>query len=477
MATAPGHGPHSYVIEEAMLTADRAPGRTMDIREAIAEINLFEHLFKPYMTGQMMIADTVDIHGLGAFQGTEKLSFRARYSDEGDGPSGFIEKKFVVTSIDRMVKTGDNTEVLLFSLTEEHYFRNEINVLSRAYEGKPSEIITNLVSDGQLGVEVETGTDEEIQGRLRYINPYITPLEGCERVLNAATTPDGYPYFLYSSIATEDKLQYKSLKELLNATPIANAQDPFRYSLYSTGLSDEQIAAIIGGDPNDPRGNNQQSARDVSLENRSRFIEKYEILNQQNLISLMQDGHFGAQHEFININEFAYKTHKHDMNEVYKRLLPELPADQQRTGLDDKAFDNIGLKDQQYISRIYANGTYSDQLNNIYDHGASIGSYLSLHPTSEALKAFMEKSAITIEIPGYHIWPNGGSNPNRTIGRKLPLKFFNNNIDAGELESGLIEDKQRSGEYFIYAAGHSFSVEKYSVSLTCVKYSDQNVGT
>jgi len=472
MANAPGHGPHNFEIETARITADRASGRKMDIAEAIVEITFFEHLNHPYMTGRMVLVDNVDIYGLADFQGTEKFEFSATYSKGNDGPPGTFRKRFVITSIERTQKSNDNVEVLVFSLTEEHMFRNAIEVISKAYTGKPNEIISKLVQDANLGVTVKNKGLVEIQDNMRYLVPYITPLEATKVVKEGATTPEGYPYFLYSTFGDENELHYRSLSTLLEETPIAGKNDPFRYTIYSTGLADAELRM----DKNDPRNpNGEAKYNTVDIEERSRFIEKYQQINQQNLISLMLQGHVGSTNEFVNINQYNFHTHKHDLEKEYGRLKSKLPSDQQRDGYDQDAFGGIHNKNNRYITRVYASHLYSDSLNNLYDTGVTLGSYLSLKSMSEGVRALMEKQAINIELPGYHFWPNGSSENGRTIGRKIPLQFLNNDLEGADRDSRRVIDQQRSGEYLIYAASHNFSLRKYSVGLTCVKFSSLNV--
>lgn len=474
MSAAEGNSPHSFLIKTARITAERAGSRAMDIREAIVEINLYEHLEHPYMTGTLLIADTVDIYGLGDFQGTEKFEFEAVYSERFPGPSGSVKKSFIITSIDSMMKGNDNSEIIAFSLTEEHYFKNQMDTINKSYDGKPIDIIRNIIGDGNLGVTIDTLNDTGIQEPLRYIAPYLTPLDAALRVMESAITEDGYPFYLYSVLGSENLLYYRNLKQIFLEDPISN--EPFSYALYKTGLSDSRIASIVGGDINDPRNStNQTRGAVVELEERSRVIEKYHITNQQNIISLFNKGHIGHTREFVNINQFNYHTHKHDMSKVYDRLENFLPSDQKRTGLDEVAQGGLHLKNSKYITQIFSSHTYTTNINNLYDQGSTLASYLGLYATRDAIKAFMEKSAINVEIPGYHFWPNGSSNPNRTIGRKIPLQFFNNDLEGGEKPSKKVIDKNRSGEYLIYAASHQFGLTKYKVSLTCVKYSNQDL--
>jgi len=470
MADAKGTGPNSYEIVKAELTAHRAPGFKFDIKDAIASIILYEHLELPYMTGKLIVIDTVDIFGLVGFQGTEILEFEAIYSKDDTSNGSSITKKFVVTSISKSQKMNDNTDGIILNLTEEHFFKNKIEVISRAYDGKPNEIIKALFEDAELDKEIEILGDIEIQEPLKYLVPYTTPMEAAMVVKESATTVEGYPYFLYSTIADPDKLYYTNLGYLLDQAQSPMSRTPFTYALYATGKADED------GDIYDPRNPNAASqANQLDLEERSRFIEKYSVTNTQNTINFMQRGHIGSTNEYVNVNQFEYDDYRHDMYEQLELLKDKFPNDQNLINYDRLAFSgDLHMKDGRYNTRLYASHLYSDAKANIYDTGTTLGENLKHLSTSTALKAFMEKSAIDVEVPSYLFWPRGFGIPGKTIGRRIPLRFFTNDVgdDDENREQTEKYDRDRSGEYLIYAASHNFSADKYSVSLTCVKYSN-----
>ena len=66
-----------YKITKATITADRLggiDGNKLDVRTSIAELNIFESLDKPYLTGQVVILDDKALFDKINFQGTERLS-------------------------------------------------------------------------------------------------------------------------------------------------------------------------------------------------------------------------------------------------------------------------------------------------------------------------------------------------------------------------------------------------------------------
>jgi hypothetical protein len=65
-----------FKITEAAITADRIGGfnaNFFDVRTSIAELNIFESLDKPYLTGTVVILDDKALFDKINFQGTERF--------------------------------------------------------------------------------------------------------------------------------------------------------------------------------------------------------------------------------------------------------------------------------------------------------------------------------------------------------------------------------------------------------------------
>jgi hypothetical protein len=458
--------PFDFVFDVARITADRAPGQSMNIGQAIYELNVFEHIEKPYVTGNVVIVDTVDLYQFGDFQGTERFELQVSFPDDA---TKVFNKKFVITSVAKSRKGNDNVEVFVLTLVEESFFLSKIEVISKSYDGKPSEIIETVIENADLGISVDIN-DTEIQAPMRYLVPYITPFDVCERIKNVATTAEGYPYFLYSSMGTGDKIVWKSLTSMFKDAGVVNKYEPFTYSIYMTGKSDAQIAKSIGVDVNDPRNDATAASRleSTTLEERSKIIENYSIGRNNDLLSLIERGRVGSNVQHMNVTSFAYVDFQFDVDKVFDDMENDLfDRDQKKRSYDNKAFDGLHTKIGNKVTHIFASDIYTDPMFNIRDIGSeAVGDNVRNTHSQMAIRSFFEKEAVNVQLPGYSFWPNGSTNKNRTIGRKIPLQFL-----GSSTEQETKVDKRRSGEYIIYAARHRFSISRYDITLTGVKLS------
>lgn len=474
--------PYDYHLEKVTVTADRAPGQKMDIAEAVIELDIFEHIEKPYLTGALTILDTIDIYQLGDLQGTEKVYIKVTRPDDNSLP---IEKEFVIDRVQTNIKTNDNTSVLILHLVEQCFYTSASNVISKAYTGKPSQIIETILKDNS-DLNLELDYDEQsFQAACRYLVPYITPLEACTKIKDIATTEKGYPYFLYSSLNSKNKLHFHNFKNLMKDEPIIESTLPFIYSLYTTGLQDTEITKILEAEESQVGDAGMKTAlqknravrrEKLQMKDKGRTIEEYKVIEQQDVLSLMRNGRIGAEVSFDNLNARENPNNYHfSIQDLFNQMEEDLfETGQKISSYDDKAFDGLHNKTGKRLSYMFGSNTYSDGLPNIYDGGSSPGDNVRNWVKGLAIRAFFKKEAIDIKVPGYHFFSEWEKDKPRGVGRKIPLFFATSSIDKADvLTAEELENRKMSGEYLIYASRHKFTKSRYDVSLTCIKLSSK----
>jgi hypothetical protein len=463
-----GQTPYDFVYDKVTITSDRG-GTAFDIGPAILEMSLFEHLWDSYMTGKILLADTTDLFQSIQFRGTEKIELEISFPNDETRDS--YKKRFVITSIDSHQKGNDNAAMILFNIIEEHFYLSKIKKVNKAYDGKPSEILTQMVRDAQLDKTISVES-LEAQSPFRYIVPWLTPIQAMDYITEKATTTDGLPYFLFSPIANEDELVFKSLEDILERGPIT--ADEFIFSQMHTGKQDGSISSSVN--INDPRITGQERSRSerMDLEKKAKTIEDYQHWNTYDLLSRVQEGTIGAKYYIRNANQFQGDEYHHGYDESLARLEQFLPANQRRLVYDNQSFDGIHSNDAARFYIAYLNVLYSDGIANPFDFEMQLDP--NRRAIANSLRNNMKMDNIDIQVPGYHFFPSTSDTnaDGRSIGRNLRLLFMTNDIDFDPNDPDSFIDKKLSGEYFITAAHHHFGSTRYTVSLTCSKYSELN---
>ena len=148
-----------------------------------------------------------------AFQGTERIEFVLGTGDTEKYNCYFEYKRFIISGIQRKVKTGEsgNASGFTFSLIDEHGFLGRVSKISKSYDGSLERIVKNILQN-ELGRQVDiayTGAQSEFdeqsaQQDIKCIIPNLTPIDAVKWLTSRITTNLGSPYFVYSTLVLPD---------------------------------------------------------------------------------------------------------------------------------------------------------------------------------------------------------------------------------------------------------------------------------
>ena len=101
-----------YKINTCRLTTELLdiPGNNQDlfieIRDIVAEVNIYETLDKPYLTGDLVVMDEFGILSAIKFQGTERITLEINPTASGldENPSPSFRKTFICSQIKNQSK-------------------------------------------------------------------------------------------------------------------------------------------------------------------------------------------------------------------------------------------------------------------------------------------------------------------------------------------------------------------------------------
>lgn len=425
-----------YIILSALLSTDRT-GQSVDIAPSILDFDIYEHLDKPYLTANFVFNDNYGLVDQIDMQGVETIDLSLESITRK-----VINKKFRIVKISKATKGNDRGEVVFVDTVEEHaYISNAINV-NKCYTGTPASIISTVAKEHlNRDVIVEGNT---YQGNMKVIVPNKNPIETIKWIQQRATNPDGLPYYVYSTLVGED-LYFDHLGDMLRATPL-NKDRPYVYSQAPSGY-----------------GNNTKEYY---------TIDSYKYENVENMFSMIKSGFAGAEYQFLNAsNGFIQHAHFNAEIDVFNNIKDKsyLSTNQNNVSYPiDTMIDNKRLGEQRAktITRISSASTYSGS-GDFKTYGEEIdGNAYKKNIIGNALKYYMTKTPLSININGTPFLMDGG---HLTIGNVLRVKFFDSNIAVDRSNNDIGIDKKKSGDYIIFAARHSFKVEKYDLNLLLCK--------
>ena len=176
----------------------------IDLRKLTQELNIFEDVMKGYITAKLVIIDDAAIFSeVMEMQGTEKLKIEVRGMEGNEGSVIVLNMK--VVSILSQVKTQDRSSVFVINAISDHGYRDSLSKVSRSYTGQLEDTAESIL-ESYLKVSVKKDSkyfpsgEKSIQGDVKVLIPYISPLECTEWLMERAAGKEGSPYFAWASV-------------------------------------------------------------------------------------------------------------------------------------------------------------------------------------------------------------------------------------------------------------------------------------
>ena len=448
----------AIIIEQENFVFER-----IEIASMVVDIDIYEHLDKPYLTGVMSVLDNVDLFGSLNINGATKINMKLRLNiaEAEQGGEKFtplpVERTFYIDSIMSSMKYQEKGEVQVIHLIEDHAYKsNQMNV-NKAYAGTSTRMITRLMKE--LDSERIVFSTEKDDGIMKVIIPNLSPIDAMIWIKNRSVTAEGYPMYLFTTFSGLKTLNFFDLKTMLESE-VMNPKQAFTFSSANISVKKD--------------GN-----QNFSVPQR-RVILNYEYKNTEDLYSLMSKGMMLPTTikytNTANVNN-GRDDLSFDPKEAIDRLNPEVikGVPNYDPYLKDSYIDqiksqNLKTSTAQVISSdafLGLNGTTLAQLNGYSEHGeqGQSGGYKN-QMIARTLDALMKMNPLVLTVNGADFLSGTNST---TIGNKIRVKFPRN-VDNRESEFQF--DPKKSGDYLIYSARHSFRGDSYTVNLTGMKLSN-----
>ena len=427
-----------YVAQTRVFVSSDRYG-TKDISAITVEVNIYENIGLPYVTGRLVIIDSANASNAVSFQGQERVNIVVL----DDEANIIMSKEFICMGIDFGQKIGDDKSGFSVKLIEEHAMLSNITRFSKAYDGKP-DVICNQVCSEQLGVSVSVNGQVD-QSNMRVIFPFtVSPLEAANWMASRCTNSKGHPFFLYSNV-NDNSLQLADLSILLGQSAF-NSGDPYIFGITSN--------------------NSPGSEEDYNILKRK--ITNYTINNNEDTLLAMARNVYSGYYNFIDTHEFGAEETIYDLT----KPLDELPNTNGDTTYNYDPEFSVGRpyhKGQNtYTTQIATRKLFDDDTYSFLEE-ENIDKHIK-KAESRAIYSFMDQQPIKITVPGKDF---GFDKLGKTIEIYIPK-----DIPAEEksnVES--IRDKKRSGIYLVHKVMYTIFNNRLTSTITATKTStDPSLG-
>ena len=239
----------------------------VDIRGIFDEINIFDSLFLPVMSGNILITDSTGLSGKIIFDGSESLKVNIVKDDDSD--IAIIKKAFRIYKQTDKKNEGLNTLRYILHFTSDEFFYSHQQKVNKSYDMTYRQVVDRILIDylkvpqNNLG-----GLYEESMGIRQIVVPNLPPLDACEwcakRSVDFKNSPNflffqnsiGYNFATLSTLLTQDSIldikftmkniDENSLNEISNARKLEVVSQVDAIKQITSGVNSGKF---IGFDP------------------------------------------------------------------------------------------------------------------------------------------------------------------------------------------------------------------------------------
>lgn len=433
--------PTPYDFGKFTITVTRADGTQVEISNLVIELNFFESLRDPYVSGSLMLLDSANISNFVNFRGQETVNIIV--TDFFGAPR--IDKTFAITSVNKQEKLNDSASALVLNFIDIHMYLNKKFRFSKKLEGKPEQILQQILSELRVSVSAETSS----QSKIRFIAPFsMSPMDIASLMKNRCTTQNGMPFFFHGSLYS-NTLSLVSLETLLNQPTYGSRE--FKYTSVAETKTNQSLYTV------------------ENFESLSYRIASISMEQNQDVIKLFDASALGSQYMYVDTIEDKAQERRFRITDALGKLLnPNDGAGDYSISLPENLGDPIHESVTNYVSQIttrklFENGLFSyNEEEEITRHD-----YKSIN---RGLRSFLTKAYIVMQCPGYNFL--GSSAEGRVeLGKNLFDVYIPKDLPIdGDFNSDYIQDKKRSGKYVITHMRHMFKNAQYSVIVGAVKH-------
>lgn len=414
----------------------------VEISSTVTDIDIYEHIDKPYLTAVLGFVDIEDVVGSLDITGGEKIHITLK--SVRTNTTVPVSKTFHIDKVMTADKGTDVAEFFVLHLIEDIGYTAVLHNVNRAYSGKPKDIISDISKeyfDKSINTSVDANNKAQDHQKMKVIVPNLNPVETMCWIKNRASTGDGFPYYLFSTLVGED-LQFRDLKDMMTQTPVN--ETPWVFSESGKGNEDQPDTA------------------------RERTIIKQQTKDTDNLFKLIQQGLIGSKYNFIDVTKNEVYSFDFDLDELVIKPLKKEKIINKGTPL----FDNNRLEDtsgditSRTLTQLSAASVFSGDKS--YMESEEIAQY-KLDIINRAMVNMLLKNKLDVIIDGIEFL-DGKSNT--SIGNTVSIQFLRNTRTDDKKTKF---DRKKSGDFLIVACKHSFTPRSYYLTLSGVKLSNGEV--
>lgn len=396
-----------------------ASGNSLNITNQIITIQVFEDLFSPFMSGNIIVKESLDILNTLPITGQEWLDLHIRtpsLEEEAD-----IKHRFFVYKISDRDYVAERNMVYKLHFISEYALKDASTIISKGYKGKVSdiakEVLASWVGDDNIGIVEPTKNNN------RYVSNFWTPTKNLNFLSNNAINLHDSPSYI--SFQNRDGFNFMSLYKMYKSDSVQT----FNYNFKGRDINETGQAVRL-------------------IDNDYKRINTIELPDSFDNVYKMTKGAFASTlHSYDVVTKqykqdlFQYRDKFYNANNAHLNDFPLTPKNMEEY-FNPKA--SILVDFRQY---------------GIFNQYGDVSNYRIMQ---ERIAALIQAEGISIRIvvPG---------RTDYTVGQKVKVEVMKPEPTSENDRKEDQIDNTFSGYYIIAAINHSVNRERHECSIELVK--------
>ena len=401
-------------IEKVLITTPK--GFYQDITNQITGIQLFEDIFAPFITGTLVVRDSLDMINAMPFIGEEYLELKMSTPSINKGN---IDSKFYIHKMTDRQPTGDKGFIY-----ELHFISQEVLIdinkkISKSFSGKCSDIAQELLTSIDHGFQLKNVVIEPTRNDTKYTSNFWSPIKNINILSDTSINTNGSPSYLFF----QDRYNYN----------FVSLESLYRTEVYQEFFYDNYVRDVVA---------DGKATRNITEDYKR--ISSFNIPVAYDYINRTTNGMYGSRLFTYDIVTKRYINKNFDMFEAFPNQyhLNNYPISSSKSTYRYNALQiNMSKYSESYSG--FGDVTNAD----------SIQSRVSLMEQIHANK-------IEIVVPGRLDY---------TVGLRIAVTFYKSEPTTNR-DTGFV-DEVFSGSYLISAINHFINRSSHECTMEIVKES------
>jgi hypothetical protein len=189
----------------------------IDIQNIFQELNIFDSILIPCISGNVLIADSLGLSSKLLFDGSEYLDVDISKSNE----TGFtnIQKRFRIYKQSDRTNSNQNSELYVLHFVSDEMVYSEQQKINQSYTGTYSQIALSVLQD-YLKVNLNKVNVEKTEGIHSVVIPLLSPIDTMNWLTRRSVGRDKLADFIF--FENKFGFNFKSLSTIYQTAPTLN---------------------------------------------------------------------------------------------------------------------------------------------------------------------------------------------------------------------------------------------------------------